>query len=94
MPVEISDCNVLLHYMPTLVCFLRVLWFLPTPENQNSLILFFGPYFMVSHVCTNLLGRLGFNFLSVRCGYHTTEPGEPSGLIGRMLQKLLITIIY
>ena len=79
--------------IPALVGFLRVLRFLPAPKNRNhSIFLVHSFWFLV--VCVqSLLGCLVFNYLCVRCGYHTTASREPCGLISRTLQKLLITVI-
>ena len=80
--------------IPVLVGFLRVLQFPPTPKigilpNFWSIISGFSLF--VYKAC---LAAFGFNYLCVRCGYHTTAPREPSRLISRALQKLLIIIYY
>ena len=76
-----------------LILYLNVYWI--ECKNRNPFIFLVNSiWFLV--VCSklqSLLGCLGFNYLCVRCGYHTTASREPCGLISRVLQKLLIIII-
>ena len=75
--------------IPALVGFLRALRFPPSPKI-GILSYFWSTVSDLSLCVYSLLVCLRLNYLCVRCGCHTAAPCEPSGLICRALQKLLI----
>ena len=76
--------------------FFRLLGFPATSKNRDPSTFLVHSFWFLVECVQSLLGCLGFNYLRVRCGYHTTmttAPRESSRLISRALQKLLVIII-
>ena len=67
--LSFHQCNkpvVVCDSIPALVCFLRVLWFPPTPKNRNpSIFLVHSFWFLVVCVFKACLATFGFNYLCV-----------------------------